>query len=414
MTFKELNKEEFDNFALNYIPSTPYQTSAYGETMKSQGYTPYYYGMNDNGNIVAATMVLVKLDGKFKYGYVPRGYLIDYKNKELLNEFTINLRKDLNSKNITAIKISPMIVKNIYNSKYELISSNPDYDLIFNNLKELGYTHLGYNNYFEGYKPRFDALLELNEDYFSLFNNMTKQFKTKVRSSENNGVRIHKGTPDEIKTLYEQAKNKYPRDLKYYEELYNNFKDDVELYYAKIDPEVYLKKNQKEFVEIEKYANIANQNVMNNKGKSHQHELTKKMDADIALNNAKANLNKAVNLMARYPKGVIIATVLLIKTNNTITIMMDSFDRKYNSFNAKHLIIWKLIEKYAKEGYKFFNLGGITAKVDNKDKYYGLNSYKLGFGSKSYEYIGDLEFITNKPLYLMYKNTGNLFKKEKK
>ena len=47
------------------------------------------------------------------------------------------------------------------------------------------------------------------------------------------------------------------------------------------------------------------------------------------------------------------------------------------------------------------------------NKYYGLNSYKLGFGSRIYEYAGDFEFITNKPLYLIYKNSF-MFKKEKK
>ena len=91
--------------------------------------------------------------------------------------------------------------------------------------------------------------------------------------------------------------------------------------------------------------------------------------------------------------------------------MIDAHDKNYTSFNAKHLMIWKLIEKYSKEGYRFFNLGGITWKVDSNNKYYGLNNYKLGFGSNVYEYIGDLEFITNKPLYLMYRNTGSLFKK---
>ena len=72
---------------------------------------------------------------------------------------------------------------------------------------------------------------------------------------------------------------------------------------------------------------------------------------------------------------------------------------------------FRWLAKYSKEGYRLFNLGGITWKVDNTNKYYGLNNYKLGFGSKVYEYIGDLEFVTNKPLYLMYRNTGNLFKK---
>ena len=413
MTFRELSKEEFDKFAINHIPNSPYQMSAYGDTMMTQKFATCYLGILDGDTIKGATMIMVKNVSKFKYGYAPRGYLIDYLDKSLLEEFTKNLRKYLNSKGIVAIKINPLVVKNIYDSNYNLIASNPEYDTIYNNLKELNHAHLGYNNYFEAFKPRHEAMIELNSNYFTLFQNMSKTFKTKVRSAENSGVRIHKGTFNDIKTLYEQAKGKYPRDFKYYEELYNNFNKDglVDIYYAKVDLDVYLKKNQSEFVEIERYANSINDEVLKNRGKGHQRLLTKKMASDKRLAAAKEKLSNAIDLMAKFPDGITIATVLVIKTHNTITIMLDSYDKKYTSFNAKHLIIWKLMEKFSKEGYHLFNLGGIVSKVSKDDKYSGLNNYKLGFGSKVYEYIGDLEFITNKPLYLMYKNSGNLFKK---
>lgn len=412
MTFKELSKQEFDTFANRFIPSTPYQTSTYGETMISQGYTPYYLGLTSNDKIMAATLVLIKSDGSFKYGYVPRGFLIDYTNTNLLAEFTTNLRKFLNSKSVVAIKISPLIVKNIYDANYNLIASNPNYDILFQNLKNLGFNHLGYNSFFESYKPRFEALIELKQDFYTLFQNMKKSFRTKVRSAEANGVRIHKGTYDDIAILYEQAKNKYPRNMKYFEELYNNGKDNVEIYYAKVDFDTYLKKNQAEFVKVEQEANLNNELVLNSKGKSHQRLLTKKIASDKMLNVSKAKLSEAINLMSKYPDGIIIASLIICKTKDTITIMMDAYDKKYTKFNAKHLMIWKLIEKYAKEGYKYFNLGGATYKVENDNKYYGLNNYKLGFGSKIYEYIGDFEFVTNKPLYIMYRNTGAIFKKK--
>ena len=54
MVFKELSKEEFDTFTSNYIPSTPYQTSYYGDTMVSQGYTIYYLGLLDYDKVIAA------------------------------------------------------------------------------------------------------------------------------------------------------------------------------------------------------------------------------------------------------------------------------------------------------------------------------------------------------------------------
>ena len=409
MKFVELSKEEFNNFAVNYIPNSPYQTSGYGLTMYTQGYNVYFLGLVDGNDIKAATMVMVKNEGSFKYGYVPKGFLLDYRDKTLLETFTLNLRKYLNSKSVVAIKICPIVVRNIYDSNYKLLASNPDFDSIFNNLKSLGYYHLGFNNLFEALKPRFEAIIDLNKDYISLFQDMSKAFKTKVRSSENSGVRIHKGDNKDIEILYEQVKGKYPRNQKYFEELYKNFDGMADIYYAKVDLDVYSKKCQEDFVKAESIANEANDRVLKNLGKSHQSLINKKMAADKNLNICKEKLSKAIELMSNHPEGIVIATVLVIKTKDTVTVMVDSFDRKYNSFNAKHLIIWKLMEKYSKEGYHLFNLGGIVGNIDSK--YRGLNDYKLGFGSKVYEYIGDFEFITNKPLYLMYKNTGFLKKK---
>lgn len=410
MIFRELSVEEFDNFAVNYIPNSPYQTSGYGLTMYTQGYNVYFLGLVENNKVLAATMVMVKNEGSFKYGYVPRGFLIDYRDKELLDTFTKHLRKYLNSKSVVAIKICPMVVKTIYDNDYKLVANNPDFDSIFNNLKSLEFYHLGFNKYFEALKPRYEAIIDLNKDYVTLFQNMSKTFKTKVRSAENAGVRIHKGDEEDIKILYEQAKGKYPRNIKYFEELYKNFHKNnmADIYYAKVDLDVYSKKCQNEFVKAENIANIANDKVLSKN--SNNKTINKKMAADKNLNIYKAKLSSAINLMAEHPNGIIIATVLVVKTKDTVTIMMDSFDRKYNSFNAKHLIIWKLIEKYSKEGYHLFNLGGIVANEEN-NKYKGLNEYKLGFGSRVYEYIGDFEFVTNKPLYLMYRNTGFLKKK---
>lgn len=413
MEFRELTIEEFDNFSSRFNPVTPYQTSAYGNTMTNEKYTSYYLGLVENNIVVAASYVMVKQEGSFKYGYSPRGFLIDYQNDELVDTFTKELKKYLSKKDVVALKINPMIVRNIYDSNYNLISSNPDYDKIFSNLKKCGYNHLGYNDYFESFKPRYEAIIDLSKDYISLFQNMTKPFRTKVRSAENNGVRIYKGSYENIELLYDQAKKKYPRELKYYQNLYTNFdkSNSIELYYAKLDVSVYLAKNQQEYLKQETYNNELNNEVLKNRGKSHQKLLNKKMDADKNLNLYHKKLTDSINLTSNYPDGIVLAVVLITKMNNTINIIIDSFDKRFNTFNAKHLIIWKLMEKYSKQGYHYFNLGGITNKVDKNNKYYGLNNYKLGFGSNVYEYIGDLELVTNRTKYIMYRNTAPIFKK---
>lgn len=407
MKFKEIDKTEFDTFVLKYNNTTPYQTSFFAETVNE--YTPYYLGLYDN-ELVAATLVLVKTIGKFKYGYIPRGFIMDYNNYNILEEFTKGIKKFLGNIKVVAIKMSPMIIRGRYDNNYTLLNKGDNYYNIYDNLKKLGYRHLGYNNFFEALSPRFNAIIELDGNYFNSFIKMKKQFKTKVRSAERNGVRIYHGDSEDLDTLYEQVKGKTNKDFNYYKNLYDNFNSLglVDVYYAKLDSDIYTKNIQEEYLKLEKLSNSINNEVLKH---SNNRLLDKKIAIDKDLNTYKKKLSFSVDFMNEYPKGIIIATLLVVKTGNKVTILADSFDRKFKSLNAKHLLIWKLIEKYSNEGYKYFDLGGITNKVDKSNKYYGLNNYKLGFGSNIYEYIGDLELVTNKPLYLMYINSGSLRKK---
>ena len=96
--------------------------------------------------------------------------------------------------------------------------------------------------------------------------------------------------------------------------------------------------------------------------------------------------------------------MLITKYKDEVYIYMDGYNKDFKKINAKHLMTWKLIEKYSKEKYKRFNLGGMTNPNINNDKYKGLNEFKLSFNARCIEYAGDLELVTNNTLYTLYRN----------
>ena len=133
-----------------------------------------------------------------------------------------------------------------------------------------------------------------------------------------------------------------------------------------------------------------------------------KLVYDNLLDQSKKTLISATNLLRDYPAGAVLASALIIKNHDEIFLFMDGFDTTYKSFNAKHLLLWKILEKYASAGYKKFNLGGISNPNLEQNPYKGLNQFKLNFGAEAYEYVGDLELITNNTLYFMYRNAAPL------
>ena len=112
MRIVELTNVQFDEYA-KYNPLTNYcQTSKYALLITNYGYTCDYIGYIDDSNTIKAAALILKkrLQGKNKYGYSPKGFLINYYDKELVKNFLLDLRKYYKRENIVFIKFNPEII----------------------------------------------------------------------------------------------------------------------------------------------------------------------------------------------------------------------------------------------------------------------------------------------------------------
>ena len=410
MVLKELTNEEFYTFTINYPLKSLYQTNSYAFVMHEQNYDSVFLGLiDDNNRCVAASLILIEKKNNFKYAYAPRGFLIDYTNFELLKIYTQEIKKYLNKLDVVAIKIAPLIIRNKNDINHQQIEYNPNFDCEMQNLKQLDYFHMGFNNYFEALKPRYEAIVDLDKNYQVLFSNFYKETKTKIRSAVNKGVLIYRGREENLGYLYAHTKKKYPRDLKFFNDCFYFFgkSHSIDFYYAKLDTQTYIKYAQTNYNEAEKQSIDINNKILA-KNNNNISLINKKMSIDKRMERCKRDLILATNLLSKYPQGLVLASILVVKNAKEIYVLMDGMDPKYKKFNAKHLLIWKLIEKYSKEGYSTFNLGGCSNPNVQDNKYEGLNNFKLSFNSKIYEYVGDFELIINKAKYFMFQNSMGL------
>lgn len=408
MVIKELTNEEFRFFTEKFNVKSIYQTVEYGIMMNHQNYDSIFLGLVDDvGNILGASLILIKNVSKFKYAYAPRGFLIDYNNSVLFETFTKEIKKYLGKKNVVAINVSPLFIKDVYDFKYNTIKHNNYFNKVFKNFENLGYHHCGFNNFFENFKPRFEAFVDLSLPYYILFKNIDKKFRTKIRSAEDKGVKVYLGKEDDLDILYSQTKKKYSKDLNYFKDCYNLFKKNnrVEFFYTKLDTELFLKHVNKEFHKQEEICNEFNFLLSKNNSEKNINKLmNKKLDADKLLDIYKKDLIRATSLLKNNPDGIITSSILIIKNGDEVFNLIDGYDPKFKDLNSKHLLVWKLCERYSNIGYKKFNLNGITNPNFENNKFKGLNEFKIKFNSIVNEYIGDFELVTNNTLYFMYKN----------
>ena len=403
MEFRELTNQEFIDFTSSFKFKSIYQTPEYGFIMNNQGYDSIIVGLLDNGKIIAASLILIRKENGFKYAYSPRGFLLNYNDSDLLITFSTHLKKYLSKKGVMGIKINPMIIKSIYSDNREI--KNDNYDKLYNQLITSNYYHLGYNNFFESLNPRFEAVIDLNKSIETLFNNVKKEYKTKVRNCYNNGIRIFKGNIDTIDEIQQFTLKKYNYNNLYFKDCFEFFskRNMVDLYYTKLDTKVYLKHIQEKLSYYEEKSNYYNELLMK-KHTNNDSIIKRKINIDNYLNQYQNDLVTATNYLKNYPDGIITAAIIIIKQNKEVNILIDSYDKRFKKLNSKHLLIWQLIEIYKKSGFTKFNLGGLSSITTTDNKYSGLNSFKIGFGADVYEYAGDFELITNRKNYELHRN----------
>ena len=405
MRIRELTNMEFNDFASTFSDKSLYQTAEYAFVMKNQEYETMLLGLVNGDSILAASVLLIEKKYGFNYAYAPRGFLIDYNDFHLLKTFTKEIKRFLRSKDIMAVKLSPMLIRSTYEAKTSITNANPYFEAVYEDLRNFDYYHFGYNYFFESMKPRFEAIVRLNKNKNELFSSFKKGLRTKIRNGEEMGLSIYKGDDKHLDYLYLQTKNKYPRDLQYFKDIYYSFeqKNMVDFYYAKLDTSIYLSKLKKLYDRYDEEAELASQQLLSS-SKDKEYLLNMKLKADKILEKYKNELISATKLSKDNPDGIVVASILVIKDKINAFLLMDGYDKRFKSLNAKHMLLWHLMDEYSKDGYKIFNLGGMTDINVNNSKYDGLNTFKLAFNPEVIEYVGDLELITSKTLYFMYRH----------
>lgn len=411
MEIIQITKEEFDNFAENYEIKNFYQTGSYGALMDRHSFDDYYLAMKDeSGNYKAATLILIKKELLgYKWGYCPRGYLIDFNDFNLLEAFTKLLTQFLNKRNFMFVKIDPYIIYKSRDKKGNVISGI-DNSKIVDELIHIGYEHTGFNLNFENLKPRWNAVTTTNstEDLFSRF---SKEIRNKIRKADKMGIEILEGDASSVKQFYSLVDKKHSRKLNYYLDMMEILgkKDMIKLYFAKLDTAKYIEKSKTLFEAEEKRNNEINQELEENINSNNTTNIIKrKMASDILLNNCKQNVINATNLYKEYPSGVIVGASAIIKYNKEIFFLIDGYKQEFKRYCPNHYLKYQIMNFYRKEGYTRMHLNGISGDFNKSSAFYGLTRFKLGFAAEIEEYIGEFTLVINKGKYKSYQNASKV------
>ena len=413
-------KEKFDEFSLKHPLGSYYQSSNYGALMTKFDFMADYIGIIDNNKLIGVSLILNhQIFMGFKYGYAPRGLLINYEDFEKIPVIFKKLKRFLFSKKYLILKFDPLVIKSVRDKKGTIIKENENINKTMLILKKCGLIHCGFNNYMESEKPRWHAILGIrNIPPLELSKQIDKSIRTKIRKAIKYGIEIYKDNSANVEKIFEYIKNKGNYSIEYYNEFKKAFKDGFEIYYARINTEVYVE-NSKILYEKEVDNNDLIVNIIQNegsKGKDMRDILNKKIASDKILESYKKHLIKSTALLKKYPEYFTIGGAIVINHNDKIYLLIEGYDENYNNLCPSFLLKWRLIEKFAGKNIEMIDFNAIAGNFSADGKFSGLNEAKLGYNAKAIEYIGEFNLIVNKPMYSLYRNTKTKYsvKKQKK
>ena len=403
MRIKDISLNEFNNFIKNQPLSNHYQTINYALLMSEQGYEHDIIGyVDDFNNIHAVSIILFKnINKKSKYGYAPKGFILDYFNEKLLNDFTKSLINYYKKKHIIFIKINPEIAT-------KEITKNDQINLpnikIKNILQKSNYIKLKDNLYFESLLPRYNAIINLKDFNFQ---NINKNTRNKINRSLEKGLKLEISDRNGLDILEPFIKRKKNCNEFYYKDYYNAFNHDnmIDLLLVYIDPKEYLVKARKIYEEELEINNKYNQELIKNNNKKN---INKKMMSDKKILAYKNDVYLATELNKQKGKKYI-AGALVIKFHNRVNIIISGYDKKYKSFNPNYFLHYALIKHYQKD-FDYLDLNGMTGDLSKNNPYHGLNEFKLGFNPKMYEFIGEFDLPIKPRIYQRLRKKGELTK----
>lgn len=407
-----LSKKEYIEFFNNFKYSHFLQSYAWGEAIKeTRGKIPCYVGLkDDNNNLVAAALLLKKNTPLgYCYYYSSRGYLIDFKNKELVKIFTEEMKKYLKRTKGIYVKINPEIMYHeIDKDGKKLENGKNNYD-IYETLTNLGYIHQGFVKLYENNEPRytFRRYYEQYQNMDEIKKSISKTFMQTVHRSYSYNLKIN--FDSNVDHFFELNKSNAQKDEfiqysdKFYKALYKYGKKykNVLVFDATVNGKELYKNT------LDNYNKI-NEDFKNGK-------ITKKSKAD-SLDKLK-RLEKELKMFEPYKEkeDIVICSLINGIANDMMWTMYIGNNKLGEYLFAVNRIYYETIEYCFKNKYRFLDLYGTVGDPNTKHKNLGgLHAYKKKYGDTFIEFIGEFDLVGKPILYKLLPILLNIYRKLKK
>lgn len=409
MKLVELSKTEFNEFT-NYLEICPFEQSIYWANFKSgENWHPYFLGLEDKNKLLGATLLLANENKSIKkrFFYAPQGFLIDYKNYDLLEVFTKEIINFVKEKNGIYLKIDPEILTTEKDEDGRELQGGINNLFIKDYLLKLGFIETDNNTI----NPKYTMKLDLTDKSLNdILNNMSKKARQIIKRNERLGYIVRELKQDElpifIKTMDKISSkfNTIEYELPFYEDLASAFtKEHLKIMIAELDLNTTLNnlKKEEKVLQIEKEKRIG---LYQNNQLTEETFIEKELGYKEQINIINKRRKYYLSLKEKTDNDkIFLGGYLFLMYGREITALIGGMDDEYIDLDVSYSIHFKMLKKAIEYGYRSYNF------YEVKDVNDGGFFFKQNFGAKLFEHIGEFDYPIDLNSYKKYKKYFPLY-----
>ena len=400
MDFVELTEKEYQKFWENHPLKTFLSAPKIAKLREKSNWKSYFVGVKENKKVVAAALLLSH-KRKFNVNefYSPRGFLLDYNNKELLTFFVEKVKEFAKSKNGYILRIDPYVIYKQRDINGDIVEGGEDNTHVVDHLISLGFKKVKTEN-MEQVGWMFSLGLEGKTEE-QILKEMKPNTRNTIRKAEKLGITMTELSYEELNRFQNimeetgERKNFAVRNVEYFQNMYNLFHDsnEVKYYVTELNLKEYIKRLNNEIKEKEeKLSNLGDAKYNDGQRKN----ITSEIES------LKKRIDDAEEIREKTKKDIItLSGSMFILIDPEIIYLSSGNYEEYMRFNSQYLIQWELIKYGIKNNFKKHNFYGIPANINEHPKDYGIYEFKKGFNGYVEELIGEFELPLKKEYYLI-------------
>ena len=391
---EKLTEQEFNAFSKTHKNSLFFQSSYWGKLKSGTGWKYDLVGLKKDGKVKASSLLLSKKIPIFNQYifYSPRGFLLDYNDKDLIKQYTEEIKKYVKKEKGIFFKINPLIIYQERDKNGCVVEKGVHNTRLVEYLKELGYQHTGFTTtYGQDLEPRWISVLDIkNKTEDEILKNMRSTARWGIQNSYKHGLELIELDKDKIEKFKElmqhtgQRRGFIDRPLSYYQKMYEEFSKDDKIKIM--------------IVELNTLKYIENLNIQYNETMKKIESVKKeglRKELESQLESIQKKIKEIEKIKSQKGEKITVAGGLFMTFGTQVVSLFGASYREYMKFNGQYFLNFEMIKYAIKNGYEKYNFYGITGEFNKESPMYGLFDFKRSFGAEVEELVGEFTYITN-------------------